>query len=116
MTFHIFTCTRPSVPVEGSTEMKATNYSFEHLCFNSTAPDEDFAVTDDLIKLLAIVINLIACPVIILLNALVIMAIKTKRRLQTRNNTLLASLAGTDLAAGLTSQPAFIAFCVWYVI
>ena len=76
---------------------------------NSTAPDVDYALIGDLIKVLAIVILLIACPLVILLNALLIMAIKTKRRLQTRSNILLASLAGTDLAMGLTSQPAFIA-------
>lgn len=94
---------------EGSTEMNANDCSSEHLCFNSTAPDVDYALIGDLIKVLAIVTLLIACPLVILLNALVIMAIKTKRRLQTRGNILLASLAGTDLAMGLTSQPAFIA-------
>ena len=52
---------------------------------------------------------LIACPLVILLNALVIVVIKTKRRLQTMSNILLASLAGADLAMGLTAQPAFIA-------
>jgi len=89
--------------------MNANDCSSEHLCFNSTAPDVDYALIGDLIKVLAIVTLLIACPLVILLNALVIMAIKTKRRLQTRGNILLASLAGTDLAMGLTSQPAFIA-------
>ena len=89
--------------------MNATDCSSEHLCSNSTVPDEDYAFIGDLIKVLAIVILLIACPLVILLNALVIVAIKTKRRLQTRSNILLASLAGTDLAMGLTSQPAFIA-------
>ena len=89
--------------------MNATDCSSEHLCSNSTVPDEDYAFIGDLIKVLAIVILLIACPLVILLNALVIMAIKTKRRLQTRSNILLACLAGTDLAMGLTSQPGFIA-------
>ena len=89
--------------------MNDTDCSSEHLCSNSTASDEDYAFIGDLIKVLAIVVLLIACPLVILLNALVIMTIKTKRRLQTRSNILLASLAGTDLAMGLTSQPAFIA-------
>ena len=89
--------------------MNDTDCSSEHLSFNSTAPDEDYVFIGDVIQVLAIVILLTACPLVILLNALVIMAIKTKRRLQTRSNILLASLAGTDLVMGLTSQPAFIA-------
>ena len=89
--------------------MNATDCSSEHLCSNSTALYEDYAFIGDFIKVLAIAMLFIACPLVILLNALVILAIKTKRRLQTRGNILLASLAGTDLAMGLTSQPAFIA-------
>ena len=94
---------------EQSADMNDSNCSSEHLCSNSTAPDEDYVFIGVLIKVLAIVMLLIACPLVILLNTLVIMAIKTKRRLQTRSNILLASLAVTDLAMGLTSQPAFIA-------
>ena len=48
-------------------------------------------------------------PVIILMNALVIIAIKTRRRLQFVYNILLACLAGTDLTVALVSQPLFIA-------
>ena len=48
-------------------------------------------------------------PVIILMNALVIIAIKTRRRLQSVYNILLACLAGADLAVALVSQPLFIA-------
>ena len=44
-----------------------------------------------------------------LLNTLVIVAIKTKRRLQIWSNILLVSLEVTDLAMGLNSQTAFIA-------
>ena len=89
--------------------MNSTDCSSDHLCFNSTAPDDYYSLISDLIKVVAVVVHLIACPLVILLNALVIVAIKTKRRLQTRSNILLASLAGTDLVMGLTSQPAFIA-------
>ena len=53
----------------------------------------------------AAVINLAACPFTILLNALVIVAVKTKRRLQTHPDILLACLALTDLMAGLIVQP-----------
>jgi len=105
----IFVNSRPYNAGDKSTEMNATDCSSEHLCSNSTALYGDYAFIGDFIIVFAIVILLMTCPLVILLNALVIVAIKTKRRLQTRSNILLASLAGTDLAMGLTSQPTFIA-------
>ena len=51
------------------------------------------------------VLNLAACPFTILLNALVMVAVKTKRRLQSHLNIVLACLALTDLMAGLVVQP-----------
>ena len=53
----------------------------------------------------AAVLNLAACPLTIFLNALVMFAVKTKRRLQTHLNVLLACLALTDLMVGLVVQP-----------
>ena len=53
----------------------------------------------------AVVLNLVVCPFTILLNALVMVAVKTKRRLQTHPNILLACLALTDFMAGLVLQP-----------
>ena len=55
----------------------------------------------------AAVFNLIVCPFTILLNALVLIAVKTKRRLQTHPNILLACLALTDLMVGLVVQPLY---------
>ena len=54
------------------------------------------------------VLNLAACPFTILLNALIMVAVKTKRRLQTHPNILLACLALTDLMVGLVVQPLYI--------
>ena len=51
----------------------------------------------------------------IMMNALVIIAIKTRRRLQSVYNILLACLAGTDLAVGLVSQPLFIAQEIFFL-
>ena len=59
---------------------------------------------DDLL-LAAAVLSLVACLFTIFLNALVMVAVKTKRRLQTHPNILLACLAFTDLMAGLVAQP-----------
>ena len=58
--------------------------------------------------LAAIILNMVTCPVIILLNLLVILAVKTKRRLQTSYNIVLACLAATDLVVGAIVQPSFI--------
>ena len=53
----------------------------------------------------AAILNVAACPFTIFLNALVMIAVKTKRRLQTHPNILLACLALTDLMVGLVVQP-----------
>ena len=53
----------------------------------------------------AAVFNLAACPLTISLNALVMVAVKTRCRLQTHPNILLACLALTDLMVGLLLQP-----------
>ena len=55
------------------------------------------------------VINLLVSPCSILLNILVIVAVKTSPRLKTNHHILLASLAGTDLLTGAISQPLVIA-------
>ncbi len=48
-----------------------------------------------------IVVNALTCPFIILLNILVLVAVKTKRQLRTKSNVALACLATTDLVLGL---------------
>ena len=55
-----------------------------------------------------IIINSITCPFTVLLNVLVIMAVKRRPRLQTNANILLACLAVTDALTGLTSQPLYV--------
>ena len=54
-------------------------------------------------------LNILSFPVTILMNVLVIMAVKTRLRLQSKYNILLACLAGTDLLVAAASQPSFIA-------
>ncbi|XP_078357297.1 adenosine receptor A3-like [Oculina patagonica] len=51
-----------------------------------------------------IAINALTCPLIILLNILVMVAVKTKRQLRTTSNVALACLATTDLLVGLVVQ------------
>ena len=50
-------------------------------------------------------ITAMSCPFVILLNILVMVAVKTNRQLRTKSNVSLACLATTDLAVGLVAQP-----------
>ena len=52
-----------------------------------------------------IVLNALTCPVIIVLNILVMVAVKTKRPLRTKSNIALACLSTTNLIVGLVVQP-----------
>ena len=64
----------------------------------------------------SIIINSIACPFTVLLNVLVIMAVKRRPRLQNNTNILLACLATTDILTGLAVQPSFISWKCIYVL
>ena len=59
--------------------------------------------------LLITVMNIITCPITILLNVLVIIAVKTKPRLKTMSNIALGCLAVTDWLVGVIARPSFIA-------
>ena len=50
----------------------------------------------------AIILNIPSFPLMILMNALVIVALKPRPRLQSNYNILLACLAGTELLVGVT--------------
>ena len=51
------------------------------------------------------VMNAFTCPFTILLNVLVMIAVKTKRNLRTKSGIALACLATTDFIVGLVVQP-----------
>ena len=53
------------------------------------------------------VVNIIVCPFIIILNVLVMIAVKTKARLKTHSNITLCCLAFTDVLVGIIAQPVF---------
>ena len=52
-----------------------------------------------------IAVNSLTCPLIVMLNILVMVAVKTKRQLRTKSNIVLACLATSDLVVGLIVQP-----------
>ena len=70
---------------------------------------QEYQVEKIAFAMTAIILNILSFPVTILMNVLVIMAVKTRPRLQSKYNILLACLAGTDLLVGAASQPSFIA-------
>ena len=83
-----------------NTTEKLSNVTTERTNALNVAVEVSYIVT--------IIINSITCPFTVLLNVLVIMAVKRRPRLQTNANILLACLAVTDALTGLTSQPSFI--------
>ena len=71
--------------------------------------DEEYFMISFSFTLASIILEVFCCPFVVLMNALVIAAVKRTRRLQSASNILLASLAGTDLLTGTTIFPASIA-------
>ena len=67
-------------------------------------------VAQDISIITLIIINGITCPFTFVLNALVIMAVKKRRSLQSNTNILLACLAANDALTGFVVQPSLI---VW---
>ena len=59
------------------------------------------------------IINIITCPFTVLLNVLVIHAVKTRLRLPTNSNIFLACLAVIDALTGVLSQPSYV---LWRII
>ena len=57
------------------------------------------------VSITSIAVNALTCPLIIVLNILVMVAVTTKRQLRTKSNIALACLATSDLLVGLLVQP-----------
>ncbi|CAH3178399.1 unnamed protein product, partial [Porites lobata] len=53
------------------------------------------------------VISIITCPVTTVLNALIIVAVKTKNQVRTKSNIALACLSSTDAVMGVIGLPLF---------
>ena len=83
--------------------------SFDVTCpMNEMVWKQEYQVEKIAFALTAIILNILSFPVTIVMNVLVIMAVKTRPRLQSKYNILLACLAGTDLLVGAVSQPSYI--------
>ena len=91
-----------------ATNQTLPNFSGNRCFYGHAIIHDEYVVSDYFFKVLATVLNLLTCPFVVLLNALVIIAVKTKPRLQSKHNILLACLAVTDLLVGIGAQPPFI--------
>lgn len=69
----------------------------------------DYQTLTHSVTLAALIFNTLSFPATIVMNALLIIAVKTRHRLQIESNLLLTSLAGTDLLKGLATLPDTIA-------
>ena len=94
------------------TEMNRTTDNTTALsCGFSFFPINPAKISADLraVFIVRVAVNALTCPLIILLNILVMVAVKTKRQLRTKSNIALACLATTDLVIELVVQPLQIA-------
>ncbi|XP_078346862.1 adenosine receptor A2a-like [Oculina patagonica] len=84
------------------------NFTELNFTSNRTNDFSNYYGMKEVSLIITIIINIITCPLTVLLNVLVIMAVKRRPRLQSYTNILLACLAATDVLTGLTVQPSFI--------
>ena len=88
----------------------------EHFCqgfFFTDVPLQRFPTNRFGLLVTAAILNSIAWPFTVFLNTLVVLVLRTKRRLQTHSNVLLACLAVTDLMAGLVVQPLYLIITIF---
>ena len=88
----------------------------EHFCrgfFFTDVPLQRFPTNLFGLLVTAAILNSIAWPFTVFLNTLVVLVLRTKRRLQTHSNVLLACLAVTDLMAGLVVQPLYLIITIF---
>ena len=88
------------------TGSNSTNVAFKF--FHNTMEGETQDVANKVGLVMTIVINSVTSPFTVLLNLLVIMAVKRRASLQSNANFLLACLAVTDALTGLIAQPSFV--------
>ena len=89
--------------------LSASNISNIFNQFKNTTLEDNTGITaPELIDIITIITNGMTCPLTVLLNVLVIIAVKRRPRLQSYPNILLACLAATDVLTGVTTQPSYV--------
>ena len=79
-------------------------------CFHLPDPNFDGASQRFTMNLVTAIINIIASPLAVISNSLIVIAILTSPRLRTPSNFLIGCLALSDVLVGLTVQPGYICF------
>ena len=90
------------------TNLSVSNLTNSQETTNITSDGQAINVPLNVSYIFTIIFNSITCPITVVLNVLVIIAVKRKPRLQSYANILLACLAVTDALTGLLVQPTFI--------
>ena len=93
-----------------------TNISQMQAMTNITKDGEALDVPLKISYITTVIFNSITCPFTVVLNVLVIMAVKRRPRLQSYANILLACLAVTDTFTGLLVQPTFIIWRIFQLL
>ena len=94
--------------VENSTSGSNSTFMFSNNTLDE--PASRLSTQAQISLIINIIINIVTCPFTVLLNALVIIAVKTRPTLQSYANILLACLAATDAVSGVLAQPSFILY------
>ena len=79
-------------------------------CFHLPDPNFDGASQRFTMNLVTAIINIIASPLAVISNSLIIIAILTSSRLRTPSKFLIGCLALSDVLVGLAVQPGYICF------
>ena len=90
---------------QNSTETSTTNFSTRLVSHCPSEPDFMWNLRDTTFSWILATIILTASPITVLLNALVIIAVKQRRELQKHSNIVLSSMAIADLLVGAVSMP-----------
>ena len=90
--------------------------NLKHFSRNVSDEGLHLHLTEQVVLIIQIVVTTTTFPFTILLNILVILAVKKTPRLQSKANILLACLAATDAFIGITAQPSSILVEVFRLI
>ena len=90
---------------QNSTETSSANFSTRLVFYCPSEPDFTWNLHDTTFSWILAAIILTASPITLLLNALVIIAVKKRKELQKRSNIVLSSMAIADLLVGVVSMP-----------
>ena len=96
--------------------MNVSEINLKQLSTNVSDEGLQLNLTERVVFIIQVIITTTTCPFTILLNILVILAVKKTRRLQSKPNIMLACLAATDAFTGVTAQPSYIFFATFEVL